>query len=196
MANTYEERYKLLYSDFPPYNSEFLFEGLKEANERDDAVYLSDYTQDVKLAHVALPFVDDPDDGPADAWSWAHQDETCVNFVNSDSRKPLREWGYVMWDRARLENWAIFETPWEGSEASVSANEESQSWGEMQASFDQRSKIYLAGGRGWWSLGDESNIIWPGGRSPRDSTRWTKRHVQVKSLGEALDFLSSLKYSS
>ena len=192
LAETYEARYKLLYSNYPPHNSNFLYEGLKMANEHDDGVYLSDYTQDEELAHITSPFVQDSDTGPTDAWRWTHQDETCANFLNSDSQKPLREWGYVMWDRARLNKWDTFQMPWETPHTSASAGEETQRVAEMQVSFDQRSKIYMAGGRGWWSLGDESKIIWSCKKNPRDSRTWRRRQRQVKSLSEARGFLVSL----
>ena len=192
LAETYEARYKLLYSNYPPHNSKFLYKGLKTANEHDDGVYLSDYTQDEELAHITSPFVQDSDTGPTDAWRWAHQDETCAHFLNSDSQKLLREWGYVMWDRARLNKWDTFQMPWETPHTSASAGEETQRIAEMQASFDQRSKIYMAGGRGWWSLGDESKIIWSCKKNPRDSRTWRRGQRQVKSLSEARDFLVSL----
>jgi hypothetical protein len=194
LTETYEVRHKLLYFNYPPYNDEFLYEGSKTANEDDDKVSLSDYTQDEELAHIRSPFIQDPGTGPTDAWRWAHQNETCAHFLNSDSQKPLREWGYVLWDYARLNKWDIFQRPWETLQTSTSADEETQRVAKMQASFARRSKIYMAGGRGWWSLGDESKIIWLNKKNIWNSRTGRRGKHQVKSLSEARIFLASLTY--
>lgn len=97
---------------------ENIYESLKHANRSDDGVSLSDYTteDEEKLARRHAPFVQDPETGPADAWRWAHQDETRYNFVISDSQTALRSRGYCMWDRARLDQWSVFQSPWEAPE--------------------------------------------------------------------------------
>ncbi|RFU35659.1 hypothetical protein B7463_g715, partial [Scytalidium lignicola] len=214
LADTYEARHKLLHSGLPPYHEEFLYEGLKAANDPDDRVFLCDYTQDDELAHIKSPFIQDSDTGPSDAWRWAHQNQTCKNFVYSNSQQPLRNSGYVMWDCVRLNKWNIFQKPWE---AFYVADEAAQRSAEMRVSFDQRSKIYVAGGRGWWSLedqsqiiwtvrvnlydshvtrNDQSQIIWPVRVNLYDSHVTRNEHHEVKSLSEAREFLASLKCPS
>jgi len=196
LAEDYEERRELIYYRYPPRNAQFLYTGLKMANEPDDGAFLSDYTQDEELAHIKDPFAQDSDTGPSDAWRWAHKGETCSNFVNSDSRQLLREWGYVMWDHARLDNWGIFEMPWEAPDTSARADAEREHVAKMQASFDRRSEIFKARGRGWWSFENEGGVIWP--RETRDTRRWPPiwRPRQVNSLNEARTFLTSLASGS
>lgn len=44
-----------------------------------------------------------------------HINRNIVNiFVYSPTQIPLRQWAYVLWDRARLDEWEVFEKPWEG----------------------------------------------------------------------------------
>lgn len=111
LAESYTERCNVLYSVYPPFNHDFLYEGLTQANDPDTDVLLSDYTLDDERAHIRPSFYPDPNTGSADAWRWAHHDESCLYFLNTDNQLPLRECGYVMWDRARLDNWNILHTP-------------------------------------------------------------------------------------
>ncbi|KAF2789047.1 hypothetical protein K505DRAFT_365959 [Melanomma pulvis-pyrius CBS 109.77] len=143
--------------------------------------------------HTRPPFFNDPDTGPIDVWRWTHQNETWANFVNQDDRKTLREWGFVMWDRARLDESSIFQSRWEPPYPN---DEESraniQRRAEMQASWEARSKMYRIGGRGWWSFGDHSKIIWPNGKAP-----WEGRFVPAltvpNSIEEARDAFRLMK---
>ena len=162
------------------------------ANLPDDEAYLSDYTQTEDFAHVKSPFAVDPDSGPSDVWRWAHQNDTCARFVNDDSKMVLREFGYVMWDRTRLDGWNIFVTPWEVLDTVASTDDRTQRWAEMQISFDQRSKLYMAGGRGWWRLGDESKVTWLHGKSPSDVRFFRQTTRRVESIDEARDLIRSL----
>ncbi|KAI0440401.1 hypothetical protein F4803DRAFT_577671 [Xylaria telfairii] len=63
-----------------------------------------------------LPY--DPDFGPVDVWRWAHPRTLRANWEYQGAREKLRKWGYVMWDRARLEGAGIFRRSW------VDVNEE------------------------------------------------------------------------
>jgi len=192
LANTYEDRHQLLYPDYPQHAANLLYEALNAANERDDLTYLEDYTTDDELARIRSPFFQDPDTGPADVWRWAHQEQTCVHFVNTDLRRPLREWAYVMWSRRRLEQMNIFQTPWTEPLELAPTHEEVQRRDQREASLDRRGEIYWRGGRGWWSFEDESRIIWPDGKGI--AGRPLKgRQKEVKSLSEAKDFILSLK---
>ncbi|KAI9739807.1 MAG: hypothetical protein M1834_006528 [Cirrosporium novae-zelandiae] len=189
LANTYEDRYQLLYPDYPQHADNFLYEALSAANELDDSVYLEEYTTDDELSQIRSPFFQDPDTGPADVWRWAHQEESC------DLRQPLREWAYVMWNRSRLDQMNIFQTPWDEPAELTPTHGDVQQRDQRQASLDWRSEIYWGGGRGWWSFEDESRIVWP-------DRKGVVRHPlkggqkEVKSLSEARDLILSLKYPS
>ncbi|KAF2105204.1 hypothetical protein BDV96DRAFT_695014 [Lophiotrema nucula] len=183
MAKTYETRYKLLNSgEYPESRFPFLYEALKHANRADHAVYLSDFSPTVERTHIKRPFFDDSDTGPADIWRWAHQDETWRTFVNQDNREALREWGYVMWDRARLEERAIFHSSWEPPAPN---DEESrariQRGAEMEMSWVARRYIYENGGRGRWGSGDYS---WPKSEA-YSKGQGMADHTIPKSLEEA-----------
>ncbi|KAF2762333.1 hypothetical protein EJ05DRAFT_497187 [Pseudovirgaria hyperparasitica] len=193
-AKSYETRYERLYSGvYPKTRFNFLCEALNHANRRDDGNYLSDFSPTIERTHINRPFVAEADTGPDDIWRWAHQDETWAHFVNQNNRETLREWGYVMWDRARLEECAIFHSSWEPPYP----NEEDsraciQRRAEMEASWEARSKIYMMGGKGWWSLGDHSRIIWPETKASRKGPA-VAAHTIPKSLEEAREALSLMK---
>lgn len=195
LANTYEDRYQLLYPDYPQHADNFLYEALNAVNERDDGVDLEEYTTDDELSRIRSPFFQDPDTGPADAWRWAHQEETCAHFVNTHARRSLREWAYVMWSRSRLDQMNIFQTPRDEPAELAPTHDEVQRRDQREASLDRRSHIYWRGGWGWWSFEDESRIVWP------DRKGVVERPLkggqkEVQSLSEAKDFILSLKYPS
>ncbi|USP72751.1 hypothetical protein yc1106_00025 [Curvularia clavata] len=172
MAETYEARYGLLI---------------------DDAVPHSDFTPTDERTHIRPPFFNDPDTGSPDIWKWAHQDESWANFVNQDNRKTLREWGYVMCDRARMDDYGIFQSRWEPP---YHNDAESKAYikrcAEMQASWEARSKIFRSGGRGCWSFGDHSKIIWPNRKAPWKG-RFVPAHAIPNSLEETRDAFRLMK---
>jgi hypothetical protein len=190
LADTYEDRYQLFYPDYVAYASHFLFEALNAANERDDALWLEDYTTDDELARITSPFFPDPDKGPADVWRWAHQEDSWAHFVNSPARRSLREWGYVMLDRSRLDEMSIFSTPWEESEDLPLTADEIRRMVQREESLHRRSEIYRRGGSGWWSFEDESRVVWP---SPVQSAPSKPEPKQVNSLSEAKELILSLR---
>jgi len=125
---------------------------------------------------------------------------TRANFVHSESRISLREWGYVMWDRSSLDNCGVFEAEWEQPDAVPSTADEIRRDEQRQASLDRRGKIYRMGGRGWWSFEDESKIVWPIGKSPLEraalaAKRERETTKEPKSLEEARSFLLGWKHS-
>lgn len=193
VAETYEARYELLCSgNHPKYKNYFLYEALNRANGADDRVYLSEYTPADERTHIRTPFFGDPDSGPSDGWRWAHQDETWANFVNQDNRKTLREWGYVMWNRVRLDESGIFQDIWEPSYPNDEESQvEIQRRAEMEASWEARSKIYIAGGRGWWAFGNHGRVIWPNRKGPQ--SRSVVAHTVPNSLEEARDAFRLMK---
>jgi hypothetical protein len=115
--------------------------------------------------------------------SWAY-------FVNSESLISTREWGYVMWDRSRLDGMGIFEDDWVEREAEPPSEDIIRRREQRLASTQRRGEIYWAGGRGWWSFNDESKVVWPNRREPNGQP--TKEPLKPKSLGHAKEIILSL----
>jgi hypothetical protein len=171
-ADSYESRYKLVYQKYPS-SKKFLYDGLSYAWPRNMSPFthpfLTFYTEKVS-------FFEDTDTGPVDAWSWAHELEVQVeNFVFSKHRRYLREWGYVFWDRKRLDVMGCLETKWRhcAYPKSLKRGDGTLCWNmpSLHASWKRRQAIHIAGGTGWWSEEDESKVQWPRGWSPWDGER-------------------------
>jgi hypothetical protein len=201
-AETYEARHRLVYdrrSDCPPFKYGFLYEALEQVNEADDGLYLSDFSPADEHRHIIAPFFNDSDHGPVKMWKWAHKDETCRNFVYQGNRQYLRDWGYVMWDLARLEDLGVFEKAWDIDDACnasrLASEEELRHVAEMETSWEQRSRIYRAGGRGWWSVGDGSRIVWASGKAPRQQPYGPVRVTPI-SVEHARDTLRMMMLPS
>jgi hypothetical protein len=97
MAETYEARHTLLYFGYCPGSTcSFLYKSLKNANEGNNNLYLSDMTPEEERTYIKASFFSDPDAGSANIWRWTYEDETLSEFVYQDHHKPLREWGYVV----------------------------------------------------------------------------------------------------
>ena len=81
----------------------------------EEEMFLSEYSpqDEWALNDIHSPFFPDPNSGPADAWRWAHQNETVRGFIFSPRQVALRSRGYCVWDRARLDKWTIFQGPWQ-----------------------------------------------------------------------------------
>jgi hypothetical protein len=189
LAYTYEDRYNLIYPDYPQYSPDWLFGALNAANDIHDGDWLEDYSDD-QLARITASFFPDSDTGPVEAWVWAHKEESGRQFINTPIRQPLREWGYVMWDRARLHEWKVFQTPWGPPDDYPPTTEVLECHAERETSLQRRSEIYRSGGRGWWSFEDESKVVWP---KVSDQHPVRQRPKEVVSLSEAKDFLLTLK---
>lgn len=57
---------------------------------------------------MPLRFVDDSS-GPNAAWTWSNGDIVEL-FPFEPSKEDLRQWGYVMWDKERLDQWGVLES--------------------------------------------------------------------------------------
>ncbi|KAF5532687.1 zinc finger domain-containing protein [Fusarium phyllophilum] len=202
-AETYEARYKLLNDrrfSRPRIRSDFLYDALDNVNEPDDDTpLLSDFTPEDERSHIRPPFFDDPDPGPAEIWRWAYQDETKQQFVYQKSRGPLREWGYVMWDSRRPRDLGILQKPFDTEGAwnasRLDLDQEGRHRAEMAMSWEARSKIYMARGRGWWSVGDHSKIVWKGRKTPHERP-YIRAHTKPISVEDARDTLQMMKLPS
>lgn len=197
LAVTYKERYQLLYCrGSPRVTYDFLSRGLQTANERSDRVFLDALSTEDEALHIKRPFFSDPDPGPRDAWLWAHQEESWANWVYQESRESLRRWGYVMWDKYRLDSVHVLQEHWEDTRTSTDFLEEEQEAGRerayMQNSWERREQIFRSGGRGWWSWGDESHVQWRDRKRDRVEPGlglYVPAHTKPGSLEEARDML-------
>ena len=112
-STTPESQRELLSSVEQDSNVTFLSAGLKEANYLGGEM-LAEMDVEDQEDFICKPLFHDPDSGPEDVWRWAHQSQYSEHFVYSPAQIPLRQWAYVLWDRARLDEWKVFEKPWEG----------------------------------------------------------------------------------
>lgn len=205
-SETYEERHKVLYTDgHPGFVYFFLYEGLQPANESSADVWPDESTSDSELLQMRPPYFADSDRGPMDMWRWAYQEDSWGSWVYQEDKSTLRQWGYVMWDRSRLETTGIFEKPWEDTrdphEQLLERQEAMRQEAYMQNSWDQREHVQRQGGTGWWCLGDESKLEWRNGDPPKvqvgaaGQPDWTCR-IPPKSLEQAWEMLSNMKLPS
>lgn len=203
-SGTYDDRYKVLYTNgHPGFIFFFLYEGLQAANEQNDNVWLEDLTSDSELLQLRPPYYADPDRGPMDVWRWGHQEESWGSWVYREDRSSLRQWGYVMWDKSRLQMTGIFEKPWEDTrdpqEQLLEQQEATRQEAYMRNSWDQRQRVARQGGAGWWCLGDESKLKWAKGAPPQlgplKEPLGTCR-IPRSSLQQAREMLGNLKLPS
>lgn len=73
----------------------------------------------------------------------------------------FRERAYVLWDKDRLQQYNLLELFAGALPKSELELEDSEAEHDiMIKSFDERSKIWQKAGRGYWSQGDETRIVW------------------------------------
>ncbi len=127
----------------------------------------TDYSKGEQHANVFAQRTIDGDAGPEEAWRWANPENPTIGTYRHkvNEQRTLRQWGYVMWDFARLTRWDIFNHDWQNlsRNAPISDSEAERRKDEMCNSWAARHEIWVRGGRGWWSAGDESRVIWPPG---------------------------------
>ncbi|KAI9760718.1 MAG: hypothetical protein M4579_001456 [Chaenotheca gracillima] len=103
----FKTRQKLLFAKHPGYIHDYLNTGLRMSYRCDDE---SSPSPDALLSHVKSTNDDDESDsGPREAWSFWHEGESPSHWVNSDLHLN-RQWGYVLWDRDRFNQWGMLET--------------------------------------------------------------------------------------
>lgn len=179
-AETYDERYRILnayHSSLVPQYS--IYEALQAANGQDDTT-VAEFATGIVQGGFSPPMLEEHDAGPQEIWQWAHWEEEQWSWIYQPERDNLRRWGYVLWDKARLDATGIFRKPWENPDSPEDELEKEheairqQGW--MQNSWERRERICLAGGLGWWSWGDESKIRW---RTESSKTNGRRRHPQT-----------------
>ena len=162
-TSAYDDRCHILkpqHKEGPPYRP--FSDALMAQGYENNLPELEDYTEEDERVHIPAQLAIDDNKGPQQAWRWAYAENTNAYWYNMSEQKSLRQRGYVMWDSARLAQWGLLDHKWqEFPHKSVSSEEERRYGRMMRDSFETRHKIWRRGGRGWWSPGDESRIIWP-----------------------------------
>ncbi|KAI1178887.1 hypothetical protein F4777DRAFT_536063 [Nemania sp. FL0916] len=164
-AEGYEEWHRVLDAGSTPSPIDFLFDGFEShSNDRYSYVWLEDLAPEEEKLHVKQPFCDDTDPGPVDAWRWAHLDKPKSNWIYDEDNRELREWGYVMWDRSRLEAAGLFQQAREDMPPTrdpvLEKQEAERELAWLRNSQDEREHVSRRGGSGWWGWGDESRVKW------------------------------------
>lgn len=72
---------------------------------------LKEHTLTEQARLLDSPEVPVPDPGPAEAWRWTHFELGNEQFVWSIHCRELRAWGYVMWDKERLDKSDLYTQP-------------------------------------------------------------------------------------
>ncbi|KAI1128855.1 hypothetical protein F5Y10DRAFT_239732 [Nemania abortiva] len=188
-AKTYDQQHVLLDHGRIPYaRSRNLYRALKNYGYQvcDERASVSNYENWRDYASkVKRPYFEDPDDGPFRIWKWAHESASLRRSVYQRGQAELRKWGYVMWDRARLDTLPILRDTWQPPVFSPfgrslpddPVGEVDERW---VSSWRERSRIYNEQGRGWWDFGNESKIVWARGKDGPGKT-----HNTPTSLDEA-----------
>jgi hypothetical protein len=106
--------------------------------------------------------VEDLDEGPSRSWYQALRSED-LTLVDRTFNMPFRWRAYVTWDYDRITAQDLLECG--DYQSTHRVERERQFFGPedepiMKKSWDERSRIWKKGGRGYWSEGDESKIVW------------------------------------
>jgi hypothetical protein len=161
-AESYQDRYQLLESKGCPSKMDvFLYGALWQVNVWREYQHPA---EDPESAHVPRALSRELDAGPKQAWLWAHRDPDNRAWIYARPWHYDRQWGYVLWDKSRIEAVGLLESPWTAPGPSadmfIDREEDQQERTRMQNSWDQRAKVWSSGGRGWWSWEDESRVEW------------------------------------
>lgn len=161
-AQTYEQRHQLLAPNLES-DDKFLYDGLTAPREYDQR-RLHELSAAEQREVVNKPFSHDDDVGPEKTWRWAYGDRETSMLYFASEFYDLRAWGFCLWDHARLIHWGVFNRACDDRDYKTYDDYLSQdqkiSHEKLWDSWEERSKVWNQGGRGWWAEGDESRIIW------------------------------------
>lgn len=129
-------------------------------DDHGDQVPLAECTDEELARLLPAPCDRDTDKGPYEAWRVAFGYMHGTQWVMMTDHAWLRERAYVLWDMRRLEEYGMLEVIENAPEDSALIEAE-KDLEDMQESFVERSRIWNKGGRGYWSKGDTSKIVWP-----------------------------------
>ena len=176
MASTYKERYELLAPNLAA-DWNFLDKALSEpgwhalpVGARLDDLPISEMSEAQRNAILQQPIMVDPDGGPESIWLWAFAENILVYTYYEPEHEKYRQRGYVMFDYDRLCEWDAFHPSFdrfaanEEREAERLGNERlAEKYALMDRSQEERTKVWLRDGTGWWNEGDESKLVWSDG---------------------------------
>lgn len=90
-------------------NLRISFTSLSSTLEENGVEYYGCCVDDAWTSGAPLKFYGDSyKDGPNAAWLWSTGGEAEVCYFQPD-KEGLRKWGYVMWDKERLDRWAVLQ---------------------------------------------------------------------------------------
>lgn len=156
-ASSYGERYRLL--ELKP-ESSALYSALSVAADAYEDIPLTNLTETERAIYIMPQYSKDSDIGPAEVWRWAYKGETTSDQYFMPLQRPLRHFGYVMYDYDRLCGWPEFHEPFQPA-STYDRVVRNRNHREMMDSWRKRSDIWLDGGRGWWSENDKSKLVYP-----------------------------------
>ncbi|KAK1846592.1 major facilitator superfamily transporter multidrug resistance [Colletotrichum chrysophilum] len=117
-------------------------------------------TKEGVLSRVLREEDKDHDLGPRESWIAANLGmRKCVSLL-MDGNDWLRECAYLFWDWDRVRRYQLSGL-WQHAPVRMPYTKCGANIKEMKESFVERSKIWDEGGRGYWSKGDTSRIVWP-----------------------------------
>ncbi|KAI1137441.1 hypothetical protein F5Y05DRAFT_387224 [Hypoxylon sp. FL0543] len=122
----------------------------------------SAFTAEQKTAYIGKPYCDaDHCKGIEDIWESGCGRIFLDRVLNKPMTLKYRLWGYVFWDRERIpdnewqHNFAFARDPL----AKFIPTEDLEH--TLAQSREERRRIWYAGGSGWWSFHDRSQVVWP-----------------------------------
>ncbi|KAH6669043.1 hypothetical protein B0J14DRAFT_658055 [Halenospora varia] len=156
------------------------------------ATRLCNFTDAHERRYVGQPFFQDQDGGPEYAWRWAHQESRSKRFMWTGQTSCLRRWGYVFWDRTRLNDFGLNSGAWASWTHQLPSGPFTipSNWLEgypmtspSRLSLRTRLAIDEVGGSGWWDESDETRIVWPAGSDPNVMMERVAQNLAIGLLG-------------
>ena len=161
-TSTFDERCQLVKprKRCPGYS---LTGGLRDVRLRQEQRASENNQMDLNVDSFSTESALGSDRGPEEAWRWGTIDNGLWRYDGPQGT--LQKRGYVMWDSARLAAWGLLDQDWHSIpyEEPVEPSQRLFRIADMENSYNARREIWDRGGRGWWSPGDESRVVWPPG---------------------------------
>ncbi|KAF4831846.1 hypothetical protein CGCTS75_v004910 [Colletotrichum tropicale] len=142
-----------------------IWQGMVRLNLQDGDSFIS--TKEEVLSRVLCEEDKDYDLGPRESWIAANLGMSESDFESSggfvsllwDGSDWLRGRAYLFWDWDRVQRHQFLDL-WQTARVMRHDTPCPEDTKEMEESFAERSKIWHEGGRGYWSKGDTSRIVW------------------------------------
>lgn len=104
MKASHEDQMCILRENYYNYSDTTLSSILQE-----EGLQGANFLDDTWEAQVSQGFQNDSDrDGPNAAWVWSTGNKVEMHYYQPD-KASLRKWGYVMWDKERLDQWTVLQ---------------------------------------------------------------------------------------